>query len=88
MLFFITVSPLVKRKSKIKALTEKILNIVFTSEMSFKFTYCRLEPELEGHIHRLGSTQVVSSTSSYRIKHTGARSSQVLCRVLESSAIS
>ena len=20
--------------------------------MSFKFTYCRLEPELEGHIHR------------------------------------
>jgi len=74
MSFFIMVSPLVKRKSKIKALTEKILNIVFTSEMSFKFTYCRLESELEGHIHRLGSTSC-SSTSSYRIKLTGARSS-------------
>jgi hypothetical protein len=30
----------------------------------------------------------ISGTSSYRIKHTVARSSQVLCRVLESGAIS
>ena len=30
----------------------------------------------------------ISSTSSYRIKHTGARSSEVLCRVLESNATS